>query len=264
MEYQELGVSGVQIPDIGLGTWKYIGGSEPFQRAVELGAGFIDTAEGYNNEEEVGTALKGIRDKVILATKVSPGHFHEKDLLRAADQSLKRLNVDVLDLYQLHWPNDEIPIAETMGAMESLVNVGKVRFIGVSNFSIKQMKAAQDALSKARIVANQVRYSLKDRSIEDSLLAYCQEKDVTIIAYSPLATGLGKLASKDGTDTIGQIAAKLGKTLAQVALNWCLRQQRVMVIPKANSSQHVEDDCGASGWRLSDDDLAIIDEAFPR
>ena len=87
---------------------------------------------------------------------------------------------------------------------------------------------------------------------------------MTIIAYSPLATGLGKLASKDGTDTIGQIAAKLGKTLAQVALNWCLRQQRVMVIPKANSSQHVEDDCGASGWRLSDDDLAIIDEAFPR
>ena len=264
MDYQELGTSGMQIPDIGLGTWKYTGGSEPFRRAVELGSGFIDTAEGYNNEEEVGKALTGIRDRVCLATKVSPGHFREKDLLKAADQSLKRLNVDVLDLYQLHWPNDEVPIAETMGAMESLVSNGKVRFIGVSNFSIEQMREAQATLSKVRIVANQVRYSLTDRSIEGGLLAYCEEQGVTIIAYSPLATGLGKLASSDTTDTIGKVAAKLEKTRAQVALNWCLRQQRVMVIPKANSPEHVEDDCGASGWRLSNDDVAILDAAFPR
>jgi diketogulonate reductase-like aldo/keto reductase len=264
MDFQELGTSGVQIPDIGLGTWKYTGGAEPFRRAVELGAGFIDTAEGYRNEEEVGKALEGIRDKVFLATKVSPGNLHEKDLLKAADQSLKKLNVDVIDLYQIHWPNDEIPIAETMGAMESLVDAGKVRFIGVSNFFVGQMQEAQDSLANARIVTNQVRYSLIDRSIESALLAYCQEQGVTVIAYSPLATGLGKLSDKDRTKAVETVAANTGKSQAQVALNWCLRQPRVMVIPKANSATHVEDDCGASGWRLSDSDLAILDAAYPR
>ena len=264
MDYQELGTSGVQIPDIGFGTWKYTGGIEPIYRGVELGANLIDTAEGYNNEEAVGTAIGGIRDQVFLATKVSPSHFRKNDLLKAADRSLKRLKVDVIDLYQLHWPNDSIPIGETMGAMEALVDSGKVRFIGVSNFSVGQMQEAQDALSNARIVSNQVRYSLIDRSIESALLPYCQEQGVTVIAYSPLATGLGKLGGKAGADALAKVATNTGKTQAQVALNWCLREQRVMVIPKANSVSHVEDDCGASGWRLTPDDLAILDAAFPR
>ena len=264
MDFQELGTSGIQIPKIGLGTWKYTGGSAPFQRAVELGAGFIDTAEGYGNEEEVGKALEGIRDKVFLATKVSPRNLHEKDLLTAADQSLKKLNVDVIDLYQIHWPNDEIPIAETMGAMESLVDAGKIRFIGVSNFSVGQMQEAQDSLTNAKIVANQVRYSLIDRSIESALLPYCHELGVTVIAYSPLARGLGNLSDNDRTKAIETVAANTGKSQAQIALNWCLRHSRVMVIPKANSPAHVEDDCGASGWELSEGDLAILNAAYPR
>ena len=264
MDFQELGTTGVQIPDIGFGTWKYTGGVDPIHRGVELGATLIDTAEGYNNEESVGKAIAGVRDRVFLATKVSPSHFRKNKILKAADQSLKRLKIDVIDLYQLHWPNDAIPIAETMGAMESLVDAGKIRFIGVSNFSVGQMQEAQDALTNARIVSNQVRYSLIDRSIESALLSHCQEQGVTIIAYSPLATGLGKLGGKAGAQAIEQVADNTGKTQAQVALNWCLRQPRVMVIPKANSTAHVEDDCGASGWRLSSDDLAILDAAFPR
>ena len=264
MDFQELGTTGVQIPDIGFGTWKYTGGVDPIHRGVELGATLIDTAEGYNNEESVGKAIAGVRSRVILATKVSPSHFRKNKILKAADQSLKRLKIDVIDLYQLHWPNDAIPIGETMGAMESLVDAGKIRFIGVSNFSVGQMQEAQDALTNARIVSNQVRYSLIDRSIESALLSHCQEQGVTIIAYSPLATGLGKLGGKAGAQAIEQAAGTTGKTQAQVALNWCLRQPRVMVIPKANSTAHVEDDCGASGWRLSSDDLAILDAAFPR
>ena len=264
MEFQGLGTTGLQIPDIGLGTWKYTGGTEPIHRGVDLGATLIDTAEGYNNEESVGKAIAGVRDRVFLATKVSPSHFRKNKILKAADQSLKRLKIDVIDLYQLHWPNDAIPIAETMGAMESLVDAGKIRFIGVSNFSVGQMQEAQDALTNARIVSNQVRYSLIDRSIESELLSHCQEQGVTIIAYSPLATGLGKLGGKAGAQAIEQVAGTTGKTQAQVALNWCLRQPRVMVIPKANSTAHVEDDCGSSGWRLSSDDLAILDAAFPR
>ncbi len=264
MDFQELGTTGVQIPDIGFGTWKYTGGAEPIHRGVELGATLIDTAEGYNNEESVGKAIAGFRDQVFLATKVSPGHFRKNDILKAADQSLKRLKIDVIDLYQLHWPNDAIPIAETMGAMESLVDAGKIRFIGVSNFSVGQMQEAQDALTNARIASDQVRYSLIDRSIESALLSYCQAQGVTIIAYSPLATGLGKLGGKSGAQAIEQVTNNTEKSQAQIALNWCLRQPRVMVIPKANSVAHVEDDCGASGWRLSSDDLAILDAAFPR
>ena len=264
MDFQELGITRVQIPDVGFGTWKYTGGADPIHRGVELGATLIDTAEGYNNEESVGKAIAGVHDRVFLATKVSPSHFRKNDILKAADQSLKRLNIDVIDLYQLHWPNDAIPIAETMGAMESLVDAGKIRFIGVSNFSVGQMQEAQDALTNARIVSNQVRYSLIDRSIESALLSYCQEQGVTIIAYSPLATGLGKLGGKAGAQAVERVASNTEKTQAQVALNWCLRQPRVMVIPKANSAAHVEDDCGASGWRLSSADLAILDAAFPQ
>ena len=264
MDFQELGTTRVRIPDVGFGTWKYTGGADPIHRGVELGATLIDTAEGYSNEESVGKAIAGVRDRVFLATKVSPSHFRKNDILKAADQSLKRLNIDVIDLYQLHWPNDAIPIAETMGAMESLVDAGKIRFIGVSNFSVGQMQEAQDALTNARIVSNQVRYSLIDRSIESALLSYCQEQGVTIIAYSPLATGLGKLGGKAGAQAVERVASNTEKTQAQVALNWCLRQPRVMVIPKANSAAHVEDDCGASGWRLSSPDLAILDAAFPQ
>ena len=263
MNLQELGNSGVQIPDVGLGTWEYTGGSAPLLRGVELGAFLIDTAEAYRTEDAVGEAIKEIRDYVFVATKVSPSHFRRRDLLKAAEQSLKRLKIDFIDLYQLHWANPRIPIAETMGAMEELVDAGKVRYIGVSNFSVGLMEEAQAALSRARIVSNQVEFSLTERSIEPEVLPYCQAKGITVIAYSPLARGLGNLERGAGARALADVAARNGRTVAQVALNWCLHHDRVMVIPKTNASMRVEENCGASGWSLSDEDIAALEAAFP-
>ena len=263
MNLQELGNSGVQIPDVGLGTWEYTGGSAPLLRGVELGAFLIDTAEAYRTEDAVGEAIKEIRDYVFVATKVSPSHFRRRDLLKAAEQSLKRLKIDFIDLYQLHWANPRIPIAETMGAMEELVDAGKVRYIGVSNFSVGLMEEAQAALSRARIVSNQVEFSLTERSIEPEVLPYCQANGITVIAYSPLARGLGNLERGAGARALADVAARNGRTVAQVALNWCLYHDRVMVIPKTNASMRVEENCGASGWRLSDDDVVALEAAFP-
>ncbi len=263
MNLQELGNSGVQIPDVGLGTWEYTGGSAPLLRGVELGAFLIDTAEAYRTEDAVGEAIKEIRDYVFVATKVSPSHFRRRDLLKAADQSLKRLKIDFIDLYQLHWANPRIPIAETMGAMEELVDAGKVRYIGVSNFSVGLMEEAQAALSRARIVSNQVEFSLTERSIEPEVLPYCLANGITVIAYSPLARGLGNLERGAGARALAEVAARNGRTVAQVALNWCLHHDRVMVIPKTNASMRVEENCGASGWSLSDEDVAALEAAFP-
>ncbi len=156
MEYRELAATGVKVPEIGFGTWQYRGGSEPLRKAVELGASLIDTAEMYGTEEAVGAAIKGIRPKVFIATKVSGNHLRYDEVLRAADGSLKRLGIDTIDLYQIHWPDPAVPIAETMGAMEQLVDAGKVRFIGVSNFYLKNLREAEACMTKHRIVANQI------------------------------------------------------------------------------------------------------------
>src|SRR5499426_2886226 len=160
MELKPLGNTGVMVPEIGLGVWRYSGGVEPLRHGVELGAFLIDTAEIYGTEDVVGQAIKGIRDRVFLATKVSPDHLGYDNLLRAAEASLQRLDTNCIDLYQIHWPNWSVPIQETMRAMEALVDRGLVRHIGVSNFSAQQLRAAQAAMSKYPIVSNQVLYNL--------------------------------------------------------------------------------------------------------
>ena len=126
MEYRELGCTGQMVPEIGLGTWKYTGGSEPLRAGINLGANLIDTAEMYKTEDAVGNAIKGCRDKVFLATKVLGSNLRRDALLRSADKSLRLLNDDVIDLYQIHWSNPSVPIAETMSAIESLVERGMV------------------------------------------------------------------------------------------------------------------------------------------
>jgi len=166
MLLRELGKTGIRLPEIGFGTWNYSGGVEPLRAAIECGARLIDTAESYGTEEIVGEAIKGRRHQVFLASKALPRNFRRRDLLAAAERSLRRLGTDHIDLYQLHWPNLTIPIEEPMRAMEELVDTGKIRFIGVSNFSVRDMVNAQAALSKQRIAANQVRYSLIERTIE--------------------------------------------------------------------------------------------------
>ena len=254
-----LGNTNIRLPEVGLGTWNYTGGVEPLRRGIALGACLIDTAESYGTEEIVGEAIKGVRQSVFLATKVLPRHFRHQDLLLAADRSLQRLRTDYIDLYQLHWPNYIVPIEETMAAMERLVQLGKIRFIGVSNFSFSELRKAQAALSKNRIVSNQVRYSLVERSIERGVLPYCQQHQITVIAFSPLATGLYNIKRRDPRNVLGDVAAQVHKTEAQLALNWCLRHDSLIAIPKAASVDHVAEDCGASSWQLSPEQIKLLE-----
>jgi diketogulonate reductase-like aldo/keto reductase len=263
VQYKKLADSNLRIPEIGLGTWEYRGGVEPLQKGLSLGACLIDTAEIYGTEEIVGRAIAGQRDEVFLATKVSPDHFSYQAVITAADNSLKRLGTDCIDLYQLHWPNPNIPIDETMAAMDKLVSTGKVRFIGVSNFSLAQLKEAQ-AVTENKIVSNQVRYNLVDRRIEHELLPYCQKHNVTIIAYSPLAHSMSNLRTKLGGHALEEVARDAGKTEAQVALNWCISRDKVIAIPKSNSSEHTAENCRASGWRLTPYQIDLLEDATRR
>jgi diketogulonate reductase-like aldo/keto reductase len=230
-----------------------------------MGAAFIDTAESYGTEDVVGQAIRGIREKVFVATKALPRHFRRQDLIQAAEQSLKRLSTDYIDLYQLHWPNYSVPIEETMAALEQLVEAGKIRFIGLSNFSAREIDEAQRSLAKNRIVADQVRYSLVDRTIEDDLLPFCQSKQITVLALSPLDSGLENLRRFDQQDVLGHVARETEKTRAQVALNWCLCQDPVVVIFRGSTVEHVRENCGASGWRLESEHLEMLNRvAFRR
>jgi diketogulonate reductase-like aldo/keto reductase len=284
MQLKELGGTGVMVPEIGLGTWKYSGGDGPLRRGIELGAFLIDTAEMYRTEDAVGRAVKGIREKTFIATKVLGSHLRYDQVKRAAENSLRLLGTDYIDLYQIHWPNSSVPIKETMRAMEDLVDSGVARYIGVSNFSVRELEEARSVMTRYSIVSNQVHYSLKRRGIERDVLPYCQKNQVTIIAYTPLANGslavepqypldAGRRSLLRAADRLrGQerersalqaVASQVGKTPAQVALNWCVSRPNVIAIPKSNSVARTEENCGASGWRLSEEQLRYLDEAFP-
>ena len=272
MEYRELGATGVMIPEVGLGTWKYRGGPEPLRRGIELGANLIDTAEMYRTEDAVGQAVRGIRDRVFVATKVLGSNLRYDQVLRAAENSLRQLDDSVIDLYQVHWPSHNVPIAETMRAMETLADRGMVRYIGVSNFSVAELREAQGAMSKYPIVCNQVLYNLKRRGIERDLIPYCRENGITVMAYTPLADGSlaarPRLSSRMGKagrgwEILEAVAREAGRTPAQAALNWCLWREPVVVIPKTNSVARTEENCGASGWRLTPEQVAWLEAAFP-
>jgi len=277
MDYKELGKSGVKMPVLGLGTWgvggfssRHLGGEEEAVRALrmglELGMRFIDTAEMYargHSEEVVAKAVAKGRESVFIATKVSAENLSYEGVLRSCDASLKRLETKYVDLYQVHWPNPSIPIAETMRAMEKLVADGKVHSIGVSNFSVQQTREAQRALSKAHLVSNQVEYSLLDRSIEDDLLPFAEKEHITIIAYSPVARGRIPGGGRDSRwELLEKIAAKYGKTKVQVALNWLIAKDPVVAIPKAVRLDHVRENAGAAGWKIIQEDLDKLDKAF--
>ena len=284
MQLKELGRTGAMTPEVGLGTWKYRGGVEPLHRGIELGAYLIDTAEMYRTEDVVGQAVRGIRRRVQVATKVLGSNLRYDRVMRAMEGSLHLLDMDYVDLYQIHWPNSSVPIAETMRAMEDLVDSGMARYIGVSNFSLRQLQEAQAAMTRHPIVSNQVLYSLKQRSIERDLLPYCQQNAITLMAYTPLASGslavsaaapsgesgaglrraAGRLLGRNrGIDVLQQVAREAGKTPAQVALNWCTSRPNVIVIPKSDSVTRTEENCGASGWRLSAEQVRRLDDAFP-
>ena len=259
MMVKELARTSVLLPEVGIGTSNFHAGPLVLRKGLDAGALFIDTAESYGTEDIVGEAVKGLRGRVFLATKVSPQNYRPADFRRSADASLQRLGTDTIDLLQLHYPNPSIPLEEPMGALSDLIDAGKVRYAGVSNFSVAQLQEAQKALGRHPIVSNQVRYNLIDRTIEKDLLPYCQANGVTVIAYTPLARGLGRVRDCDPRGILDRLARETGKSPVQIALNWCLCKDRVVIIPMSNSADHLLENCAASDWRLSSEHLALLD-----
>jgi diketogulonate reductase-like aldo/keto reductase len=229
--------------------------------AFDSGMTFVDTAEGYaegHSEELVGKAIAGRRNEIYVGTKVAPEHLAKRLLLSAAEESLKRLDTDYLDLLQVHWPNPRIPIEETMDGMESLVGSGKVRHIGLCNFSLNQLRDAQKFLQRTAVAAAQVEYNLFDRSVEAEYIPYCLANNIAIIAYSPLDQG-HICGGPKGRYRVEPVAERLGCSLAELALTWIVHHEQVLAIPKAAKREHVTQNARAGSLELSADDLATID-----
>jgi diketogulonate reductase-like aldo/keto reductase len=233
------------------------------KRGIELGINLIDTAEMYDTETLVAEAIRGCkRDALFIATKVWSTHLRYNQVLKAAERSLAKLQCDYIDLYQIHWPNPIVPIKNTMRAMEKLVDEGKVRYIGVSNFSLSQMKEAEETLSKHELTSNQLQYSLVARKIETDLLPYCDRNNIAVLAYRPIAHGA--LANPSGklSEIIDEISRKHGgKTPAQIALNWLVNKSKmVFPIPRASRPERVMENMGAVGWNLDSGDLIKLEQ----
>ncbi len=255
MEYET--VRGERVPAIGLGTYELRGreGAEAIERALEMGYRHLDTAELYENETAVGTALAESsvdREDVFLTTKVWKTNLAAGDVRQSARRSAEKLGVDVLDLLLVHSPSDSVPIEETIGAMNALQDEGLVRHVGVSNFSVGQLRAAMDA-SETPVFTNQVKYNpYEDRS---ELLGFCVENDVLLTAYSPLAKG--RVA---GDGTLATIADRYGKTPAQVALRWLVQQPTVVAIPKAGDEVHLRENLDVFDFSLTDAEVERVAE----
>jgi len=267
------GRTGESLPVIGQGTWdipesgtRLEEAVSALQRGVELGMTHIDTAEMYGSgkvEEILGRALRGIpREKVFLTSKVLPANASYEGTIRACERSLKRMGLEYLDLYLLHWPGSH-PIEETMRALETLVQQGKTRFIGVSNFDVEELRDAQAALRNTSLACNQVLYHLNERGMEARVLPYCREQGIAIVGYTPFGRGRFPRAQSQPDGVLGRIASRHAKTPRQVILNFLTRDPDLFAIPKASNAAHVEENAGGAGWQLTAEERAEIDAAFP-
>ncbi len=303
MEKVVFGWTGEKVSQIGLGTWQfsdawgvkdYETAKEIIEAAYNLGINFIDTAIVYGrglSEEFIGKALKelGIRDDIFIATKIPGEMLSRDDVFRAVDRSLERLQMDVIDLMQVHWPPlwNNFPTYEYIGALEQLVNMGKIRYIGLSDFPVELIDSARAYLSTTDIASIQIRYNLIERDAEKELIPYALREDMVVIPWSPLAKGaltgkytpenLPQFSDVRGNDPIfrpdnfmevykvvevlNKIGSKYGKTPSQVALNWIITAYPNMIpIPGAKSVEQVKANAGAAGWKLEYSDWRELDE----
>lgn len=307
MEYRKLGTTDIEVSAFALGCWPFAGGAvwgeqdddvsiATVHAALDAGINFFDTAEGYekgHSERVLGRGLEGRRDEAVIATKVSAGHLKPDDIVRACEQSLANLRTDYLDLYQIHWPNWEVPIEVSWRALEDLKTSGKVRALGVSNFGVRDLG---DLLDVGHCETNQLNYGLLWRVVEHEILPLCIENQVGLICYSPLAQGLltGRYASADevpeglartrwyskdrpnvkhgedgceaevfaALDVIREIADRAGESMATVSLAWVKQQAGVAsVLVGARSPEELAWNAPAVDLVLPDDVVAELSAA---
>lgn len=251
-------VGQVKVPALGLGTWQLRGQEcvTAVREALSMGYRHIDTAQMYANEAEVGQAIRdagrdsGVkREEVWLTTKVAD-YLDKQRLVPSVDDSLRQLQTDYVDLLLIHWPDDNVPLAETLGEMQKLQRAGKAKYIGVSNFSTAQMAEAR-RLTGNGIVCNQVEYH--PFLNQDKVLAACREAGMFLTAYCPLARGL---ATENAV--IHKIAAEHGKTAAQITLRWLIQQPGVCAIPKSSHPQRLKENLGIFDFELSETEIGDI------
>lgn len=257
-----------EVAVIGQGTWYIDDAHRPtavaaLRRGLDLGMTHIDTAEMYGDAETVvGDAITGRRDEVFLVSKVLPSNASRAGIVAACERSLARLRTDRLDCYLLHWPGS-YPLEETFAAFERLREQGKILSWGVSNFDVPDLDAAWKAGGEGRVSCNQVLYHLEERAIEHTVLPWCEEHGVAVVAYSPFGHGSFPGPRSPGRRVLEDIAASHGATARQVALRFLVRRPSVFAIPKASSPEHAADNAGAGALRLTAAELSRIDAAFP-
>ncbi|WP_428943192.1 aldo/keto reductase [Pantoea sp. FN060301] len=261
-----------QLPAIGQGTW-YMGEDASQRRTevaalqygLDLGLRVIDTAEMYADggaEEVVGEALQGRREQAWLVSKVYPWNASATDATEACERSLRRLKTDYLDLYLLHWRGN-VPLEETLRAMTQLQQAGKIRRWGVSNFDTEDLNELLAEEGGKACAANQVLYHLASRGIEYDLLPACRQRNMPVMAYSPLAQAGRLRRDLMSHPVLNQIARQKAITVAQLLLAWVIRQEGVMAIPKAGSRQHVAENAAALDVILTSEEQALINQAYP-
>lgn len=245
--------SGHAMPQLGLGTWQLTGRTcnEAVKKALELGYNHIDTAEIYGNQKEISMAISGVnRNKLFITSKVWRDNLSYDDALESAERTLKELGISYLDLLLIHWPNRDIPIKETMNALNDLAKEGKAKSIGVSNFTIRHLQEALK-VSQVPISVNQVEFH--PYLYQRDLLEFCRKNGIILTAYSPL--GQGHVL---GDKTIKEIAEKNRITQTQVCISWIL-QKGAVAIPKASSEPHLKENLAAIEVKLPDDDIRELD-----
>jgi diketogulonate reductase-like aldo/keto reductase len=271
MERRQFGPTRREVPVIGQGTW--YGENEDRATAVaalrlglDLGLTHIDTAEMYLSggaEEMVGEAIAGRRDQVFLVSKVLPENASRTGTVAACDRSLARLKTDRLDCYLLHWRGNH-PLEDTFAAFEKLRKSGKILAWGVSNFDESDLEEAHAIAGPGRIACDQVLYNLRQRAIEHAVLPWCEKHGAAVVAYSPFGHGEFPGPNTPGGRLLAEIAAVHATTARVIALRFLLHRPAVFAIPKASTPDHVAENAEAGHLSLAEDEIALIDEAFPR
>lgn len=260
-------IHNLQVPKIGFGTWTIGGEGSPdpsrdersltaLRSALELGYTHFDTAEGYatgHSEELIGQVIREMavpRETLFITSKVSPDHLKYDDVMQSCEASLRRLNMEYLDLYLIHWPKTGMKLEETFQALNKLVREGKVRHLGVSNFNLKLLKKSV-GLSETPLLTNQVSYSIPDRTyVKNGVLEYCQQSDVLLTAYTPL-----KRRNIKSNRILQEIAQARDVTTEQVALAWLTTQSRVITIPMSFNPQHQLENIQAADIVLTESEM---------